>query len=627
MEEQEEQARRNIISSSLVFSVNGNKFELSDNDVDPSITLLEFLRAKTDFKSVKLSCGEGGCGACVVLLSKYDPLLDKIEDYTISSCLTLLYSINGCSITTSEGLGNSKKGFHPIHQRFTEFHASQCGFCTPGMCISLYGALVNAEKTDRPEPSSGLSKLTAAEAEKSIVGNLCRCTGYRPIADACKSFASDAVDMEDLGFHFFWKKGKGNEVKSRMLPQYNKDEISTFPEFLKSEIMSSRHLQSEMSSWHQPSTFEELEGLLSLDDGARIKLVVGNTSMGYYKDHEHYDKYIDLRYIPELSAIQKDQTAIEIGAVVTISKVIEALMEENNIVFKKIAAHMDKVATKFIRNIGSIGGNLVMAQRQHFPSDIATILLGAGSFVTIRTGTISESLTLEEFLKRPPLDSKSVQVSVKIPNWTSMPESNSKLLFETYRAAPRPLGNALAYVNASFLAEVSSESSGGTVLNTCQLAYGAFGTEHAIRARETETFLIGKLLTFSVLYEAITLVKSTVVPKDGTPDAWYRSSLIVAFLFDFLGPLTNSSSLVGYHVGTSLFEYFKINENCDKLDRVKFATMLSSSEQEIPSSQDYYPVGEPIPRYGASLQASGQYYFFRDIDIGNFLLHLIAWLL
>ncbi|XP_065866010.1 indole-3-acetaldehyde oxidase-like [Euphorbia lathyris] len=614
-------------TTSLVFAVNGERFELCS--VDPSTTLLEFLRTQTSVKSVKLSCGEGGCGACVVLLSKYDPLLDKVEDYTVSACLTLLCSVNGCSITTSEGLGNSKKGFHPIHQRFTGFHASQCGFCTPGMCMSFFGALVNAEKTDRPEPSPGFSKLTAAEAEKSIAGNLCRCTGYRPIADACKSFASD-VDMEDLGFNSFWKKGEAEEVKSRKLPQYNNDGICTFPEFLKSEIMSSLHLDSEKSSWNQPSSFKELEDLLCMNDGSHMKLVVGNTSVGYYKDHEHFDKYIDLRYIPELSAIQKDETGIEIGAAVTISKVIEALRKENkeemisesNIVFKKVAAHMDKIATKFVRNVGSMGGNLVMAQRKHFPSDIATVLLGAGSFVTIRTGTMSETVTLEEFLERPPLGSRSVLLNVKIPNWTSKPERNSKLLFETYRAAPRPLGNALPYLNASFLAEVScSNSSGGIVLNSCQLAFGSFGTKHAIRARKAEYFLNGKLLTLSVLYEAITLLKSTVLPEDGTPNASYRSSLIVGFLFDFLGPLTCTTSLDEYRGDISVFEYTKSKEKYDKPNLVKFPTLLSSSKQVIQLNQEYHPVGEPITKSGASLQASGEAVYVDDIPSPRNCLH------
>ncbi|XP_015158358.1 probable aldehyde oxidase 4 [Solanum tuberosum] len=195
----------------LVFAVNGERFELPS--VDPSTTLLQYLRSETCFKSPKLGCGEGGCGACVVLISKYDPKFKKVEDFSVSSCLTLLCSLNGCSITTSEGLGNTRDGFHSIHERFAGFYASQCGFCTPGLCMSLFSALVNTDKGNKPDPPPGFSKLTSSEAENAIAGNLCRCTGYRPIADACKTFAAD-IDIEDLGFNSFWKRRlQGNESK------------------------------------------------------------------------------------------------------------------------------------------------------------------------------------------------------------------------------------------------------------------------------------------------------------------------------------------------------------------------------------------------------------------------------
>ncbi|KAK6144148.1 hypothetical protein DH2020_020968 [Rehmannia glutinosa] len=292
-------------SDCLIFEVNGESFEVPE--IDPSTTLLEFLRSSTRYKSPKLGCGEGGCGACVVLLSKYDPVLKQIESFTVSSCLTLLCSVNGCSITTSEGLGNSKDGFHPIHQRFAGFHASQCGFCTPGMCMSLFSALANAEKTHCLEASPGFSKLTVSEAEKSITGNLCRCTGYRPIADACKSFAAD-VDLEDLGINSFWRKGDTKEKASK-LPSYNPtDHIFPYTEELKDEYKSTKVLNSKNYYWYTPVTIEELESFLHSDmvkNGARVKLVVGNTGTGYYKETEKFDKYIDLRYIPELSVVKR----------------------------------------------------------------------------------------------------------------------------------------------------------------------------------------------------------------------------------------------------------------------------------------------------------------------------------
>ncbi|CAD6206975.1 unnamed protein product [Miscanthus lutarioriparius] len=239
------------VSSTVVLAVNGKRYEAAG--VAPSTSLLEFLRTQTPVTGPKLGCGEdkrakvipllqfhivaSRCGACVVLISKYDPAMNEVTEFSASSCLTLLHSVDRCSVTTSEGIGNTRDGYHPVQQRLSGFHASQCGFCTPGMCMSIFSALVKADKkSDRPAPPAGFSKITSSEAEKAVSGNLCRCTGYRPIVDACKSFTSD-VDLEDLGLNCFWKKGDEPAEVSK-LPGYNSGAICTFPEFLKSEIKS-----------------------------------------------------------------------------------------------------------------------------------------------------------------------------------------------------------------------------------------------------------------------------------------------------------------------------------------------------------------------------------------------------
>ncbi|RDX68449.1 Abscisic-aldehyde oxidase [Mucuna pruriens] len=625
--------------TSLVFGVNGERFELSH--VDPSTTLLEFLRTRTRFRSVKLGCGEGGCGACLVLISKYDPVLDQVEDFTASSCLTLLCSIHGCSITTSEGIGNTKEGFHPIHERFAGFHASQCGFCTPGMCVSLFGALVNAEKkTGCPEPPAGFSKVTVTEAEKAIAGNLCRCTGYRPIADVCKSFAAD-VDMEDLGFNSFWRKEDSKDLKVSRLPQYDYKQMnSRFPTFLK-EIKHDMFLASEKHSWHRPISLIELQSLLKLNNanGIRIKIVVSNTGMGYYKDKQGYDKYIDLKGISELSKIRKDPTGIEIGAAVPISKAIEALKEESKddflsdyvIILEKIAGHMNKIAAGFIRNTASVGGNLVMAQKNNFPSDIAIILLAVDAMVHIMTGTQFEWLTLEEFLERPPLGLESLLLSIKIPSLglhksESSEPRNSRFLFETYRASPRPLGNALPYLNAAFLVKVSPcKDSGGTVIDTCRLSFGVYGTKHAIRAKNVEEFLAGKLLSISILYDAINLVTETIVPKDDTLKTAYRSSLAAGFIFQFFNPLIDTAVITnGYlngHNNLSFVKDFELKENQKQVHFDKVPTLLSSGKQVLEAGCEYRPIGEPIKKSGAALQASGEAVFVDDIPSPSNCLH------
>ncbi|KAL8548804.1 hypothetical protein ACS0TY_007901 [Phlomoides rotata] len=623
------------VDDCIIFAVNGERYEVAD--ADPSTTLLEFLRSRTPFKSVKLGCGEGGCGACVVLLSKYDSALDKVESFNVSSCLTLLCSINGCSITTSEGLGNRKNGFHPIHQRFAGFHASQCGFCTPGMCMSFFSALVNAEETNRLEAPPGFSKITVSEAEKAITGNLCRCTGYRPIADACKSFAAD-VDLEDLGINSFWRKGDTKEVKSCRLPSYHsKDHACSYTEKLGDEFRLTRPFNSKKYSWFSPVTIEELQQLFHSDAVSSIKLVVGNTSNGYYKETEKYDKYIDLRYIPELSVVKMDESGIEFGAALSISKVVLHLKEQSKsnlcssgeLVFKKIAEHMEKIASGFVKNMASIGGNLIMAQQNNFPSDITTLLLAVGSSVSILSGNKHEKISFEDFFSRPPLDPRTVLLSVHIPllkptTGDGLVQANATLLFETYRAAPRPLGNALPYLNAAFLADISSVKN-GILVNNIYLAFGAYGTKHATRAGKVEEYLRGEILSVRVLDEAIKMVKCSVVPEEGTSHASYRSSLAASFLFEFL----NSFSSVGSSISGGSFE--ELNglllegarkfSNDGTMSPSENKPLLSSAKQEVNSSTDYYPVGEPMPKFGAAIQASGEAVFVDDIPSPPSCLH------
>ncbi|KAL3828644.1 hypothetical protein ACJIZ3_017446 [Penstemon smallii] len=508
------------------------------------------------------------------------------------------------------------------------------------MCMSLFSALVNAEKRPSLDASPGNSKLTVSEAEKAISGNLCRCTGYRPIADACKSFAAD-VDMEDLGINSFWQKGDSKEVRVSKLPAYNpRDHTFPYTEVFKDECLAARLLNSNKHSWYSPVTIEELQSMLPSDkveNGTRIKLIVGNTGDGYYKETEKYDKYIDLRYIPELSVVRMDNSGIEFGATLSISKVVQYLREKSkatfdtgeDIVFTKIAEHMEKIASGFIRNSASLGGNLLMAQKRYFPSDIVTLLLAAGSRVSILTGHKRENITMEEFLGRPPLDPRSVLLSVHIPfleptRIDGSVQTSSRLLFETYRAAPRPLGNALPYLNAAFLADISLNTN-GILVNRVRFAFGAYGTEHSIRARKVEKYLAGKIINVGVIDETVKLVKGDVVSKDGTSHAAYRSSLAVGFVFAFLSSFPSvASSISGSsseELNGSLLERAAEFNECGNISPNGNLPLLSSAKQVIKSSQDYYPVGEPMPKYGAAIQASGEAVYVDDIPSPPNCLH------
>ncbi|TVU44680.1 hypothetical protein EJB05_04129, partial [Eragrostis curvula] len=604
--------------ATVVLAVNGKRYEAAG--VDPSTTLLEFLRTQTPVRGPKLGCGEGGCGACVVLISKYDPATDEVTEFSASSCLTLLHSVDRCSVTTSEGIGNTRDGYHPVQQRLAGFHASQCGFCTPGMCMSIFSALVKADKeAGRPAPPAGFSKLTTSEAETAVAGNLCRCTGYRPIVDACKSFAAD-VDLEDLGLNCFWKKGDEPADVSK-LPAYNSGSVCTFPEFLKSEIKSTLDQANSAlvalsdDGWYHPKSIGELQRLLDSDwfDENSVKIVASNTGSGVYKDEDLYDKYIDIKGISELSVINRSSKGIDIGSVVSISKAIEVL-SDGNLVFKKIADHLNKVASPSVRNTATIGGNIIMAQRLQFESDIATVLLAAGSTVSIQVASKRLCLTLEEFLQQPPCDSRTLLISIFLPDWDS-----DNITFETFRAAPRPFGNAVSYVNSAFLARTSVHAaSGNHLIEDICLAFGAYGVDSAIRARKVENFLKGKSVTSSVILQAVRLLKEVVSPSDGTTYPEYRISLAVSFLFSFLSSFANRTSAPAKIVIPN-GSYSNGTTNCNTEYSPKEHLKVDSndlplcSRQEIVFTDEYKPVGKPIKKAGAELQASGEAVYVDDI--------------
>eukprot|EP00903_Cladosiphon_okamuranus_P009641 g9174.t1 len=161
----------------LVFFVNGVKQVV--RDAQPQTTLLQYLRA-AGLTGTKLGCGEGGCGACTVMVSAFDSDKKEIKHNAVNACLAPVCSVDWCHVTTVEGVGNMRQGLHPVQKRIAEMHGSQCGFCTPGIVMALYALL-------RSNPSA-----TSTEIEEGLDGNLCRCTGYRPILDAAKSLGVDA---------------------------------------------------------------------------------------------------------------------------------------------------------------------------------------------------------------------------------------------------------------------------------------------------------------------------------------------------------------------------------------------------------------------------------------------------
>uniref|UniRef100_A0A3B4BDX9 2Fe-2S ferredoxin-type domain-containing protein n=1 Tax=Periophthalmus magnuspinnatus TaxID=409849 RepID=A0A3B4BDX9_9GOBI len=144
-----------------------------EKNPDPEMTLLFYLRRKLGLTGTKLGCAEGGCGACTVMISRFN--LDS-HHLAVNACLAPLCSLHLAAVTTVEGIGSTARKLHPVQERISHAHGSQCGFCTPGLVMSMYALLRN-------NPTPHMEQL-----HQAFQGNLCRCTGYRPILEGFKTF-------------------------------------------------------------------------------------------------------------------------------------------------------------------------------------------------------------------------------------------------------------------------------------------------------------------------------------------------------------------------------------------------------------------------------------------------------
>jgi xanthine dehydrogenase/oxidase len=167
--------------------INGTRTVI--NNPNPHWTLLDYIRAQPNLKGTKLGCGEGGCGACTVVLQVADHQSEKrkINHLAVNACLFPLVGVDGKHVVTIEGIGNVDRP-HPLQERIAKLHGSQCGFCTPGIVMSLYAIVRNSYN---PETKRFHLSAREVELEGHLDGNLCRCTGYKPILQAAKTFVTD----------------------------------------------------------------------------------------------------------------------------------------------------------------------------------------------------------------------------------------------------------------------------------------------------------------------------------------------------------------------------------------------------------------------------------------------------
>ena len=274
------QAVTESYDDNLTFYLNGTKVSLDSTSIDPEVTLLEYLRG-IGLTGTKLGCAEGGCGACTVVVAQLNPTTKKVYHASVNACLAPLASVDGKHVITCEGIGNVQKP-HPVQERIAKGSGSQCGFCTPGIVMSLYALLRNDS-----EPSE-------LEIEEAFDGNLCRCTGYRPILDAAQSFGKGAAcgkSTANGGSGCCMENGQSNGAKENGCGKsnghlngdavsktftppdfiaYNPETELIFPPALRKHEFRPLAFGNKKKKWYRPVTIEQLLQIKNAYPSAKI---------------------------------------------------------------------------------------------------------------------------------------------------------------------------------------------------------------------------------------------------------------------------------------------------------------------------------------------------------------------
>lgn len=320
----------------------------------PTLGLLEWLRLDQRLRGTKEGCNEGDCGACTVVIGNLDG--SRLVYRAVNSCITFLANLDGCHILTIEHL-RTGSGLNPVQRAMVDMHASQCGFCTPGIVMSLFALWLN-------EASPSIDRI-----EDAMAGNLCRCTGYRPIIDA----AALLYRTNDRKSDPFIEASSAVEAKLKALG----DE----------DIL---HLNSAQGDFYAPVTLDDLIDLYSNKPNAT--LTAGTTDVGLWvtKGMQDLNPVISLSRVTALKTVEDHAEHIRFGAMVSLASVYKHL----GALHPHIAELLRRFGSEQIRNSGTIGGNIGNGSPI---GDLAPLLIAMGATMTLRASGTSRILPLEKF--------------------------------------------------------------------------------------------------------------------------------------------------------------------------------------------------------------------------------------
>ncbi|MFT3998687.1 MAG: xanthine dehydrogenase small subunit [Rhizobium sp.] len=479
------------IRSELRFILNGQDVRLTD--VAPDLTLLDWMRLSRSLKGTKEGCAEGDCGACTVLVGRLSPSNGLVYE-SVNACIRFLGSLDGCHVVTVEHLAGGDDRLHPVQQAMVDFHGSQCGFCTPGFVMSLYGLWMQT-----PNP-------TDQQIETALQGNLCRCTGYEPILRAARSISSYGGTQND-------------------------------PLLVERETMIARlkalgdgarvEIGGERQRLIVPASLDDFASVLEASPTATV--VAGSTDVGLWvtKHMRDITPVVFIAGLRELKSVTVADGVVSIGAGVTYSEAIATLSQHIPALGPLIA----RIGGQQVRNMGTIGGNIANGSPI---GDTPPALIALGASLTLRKGTIRRTIPLEDFFiaygKQDRQPGEFVE-AVHIP----IPAAGEN--FAVYKVTKRRDEDITATLGAFRLALAAD----GTVA-AIRIAYGGMAATPK-RALAVENALLGQPWNEKTVEAAMAKYAEDYAPlSDMRATAEYRALAARNLLLRFYLETTSSAA-------------------------------------------------------------------------------------
>ncbi len=421
------------------FLLNGNLVSIDDG-VETTLSVLNYLRINQGLTGSKEGCAEGDCGACTVVIGELEN--NCLQLRAVNACIQFVPTLDGKALFTVEYLRQANGNLHPVQQAMVDHHGSQCGFCTPGFVMSLWSVYVRYQ-ANQTRPSR-------EQIRSALSGNLCRCTGYRPILDA----ADDMLNLTEVKFD-------ASHIEEALRKIQNKRAL---------------HYVHAGSHFHAPKSLKHLAKLRS--DKPDATLLAGSTDIGLWvnKQFKNLDDIIYLGEVKELKQMHENETDLSIACSVTLTDALCLISQY----YPEINQQWERFASVPIRNAGTLGGNIANGSPI---GDSMPWLIVLGARILLRNADGQRSLALEDlyvdYMEQAKEQDEFIEAII-------VPKPQSGQLFRTYKLSKR-YDSDISAVCAAFRITLQD-----TIISEIRIAFGGMAATPK-RACNTEQLLSGKI--------------------------------------------------------------------------------------------------------------------------------------